>query len=127
MLRAEGNLLSQGPVQRSQEAALVRGMKAKSPTVNVEVQAMRIGNVGIASNPAELFCQFGLDIKRGSPWKLTMVVELANGCCGYVATNEAFLGGGYEVRTARCSYLSADAGYRIADTSVHLLCQLAGK
>ncbi len=107
------------------EAAIIRAMKAQSPTVNAEVQAMRIGSVGVVSNPSEYFCQFGLDIKRGSPWKPTMVVELANGCCGYVGTNEAFLGGGYEVRTARASYLTADAGYRIADTSVRLLCQLA--
>ena len=109
------------------EAALVRAMKAQSPTVNVEVQAMRIGSTGIVGNPAELFCQLGLDIKRGSPWKPTMVVELANGHCGYVATSEAFLGGGYEVRTARSSFLASGTGEQIANTSARLLCQLAGK
>jgi hypothetical protein len=88
---------------------------------------MRIGAAGIASNPAELFCQFGLDIKHASPWKPTMVAELANGCCGYVGTHEAFLGGGYEVRTARCSYLAAGAGDQIANTSARLLCQLGAK
>lgn len=110
-----------------QEAAHVREMKAKSPTVDVEVQAMRIGAAGIVSNPAEAFCQLGLDIKRGSPWKPTMVVELANGCCGYVGTTEAYLGGGYEVRTARCSYLAPGAGDQIVNTSVRLLCQLMDK
>jgi len=109
------------------EAALVREMKAKSPAVSAEILAMRIGTAGIVSNPAELFCQFGLDIKRASPWKPTMVAELANGCCGYVGTNEAFLGGGYEVRTARCSYLAPGAGDRIADASIRLLCRLTGK
>lgn len=124
---APGIGLGTGDEVYLKEAALVREMKAKSPTVDVEVQAMRIGSAGIASNPAELFCQFGLDIKRGSPWKPTMVVELANRCCGYVATSEAFLGGGYEVRTARCSYLGPGAGDQIANTSARLLCQLAGK
>ncbi|MCC6698217.1 MAG: hypothetical protein IT365_21520 [Candidatus Hydrogenedentes bacterium] len=109
------------------EAALVRAMKAKSPTVNVEVQAMRIGSTGIVGNPAELFCELGLDIKRGSPWKPTMVVELANGHCGYVATSEAYLGGGYEVRTARSSFLAPGTGEQIANTSARLLCQLAEK
>ncbi len=109
------------------EAALVREMKAKSPSVNVEVQAIRIGDAGIVSNAAEYFCRFGLDIKHASPWKLTMVVELANGCCGYVGTPEAFLGGGYEVRTARCSYLDANAGLQIANASIRLLCQLSGE
>jgi len=88
---------------------------------------MRIGNAAIAGNPAEYFCQFGINIKHSSPWKPTMVVELANGCCGYVGTNEAFLGGGYEVRTARCSYLAPGAGDQIANTSARLLCQLANK
>ena len=109
------------------EAALVREMKAESPTVTVEIQAMRIGEAGIVGNPAEYFCQFGLNIKQASPWKPTMVVELTNGCCAYVGTAEAFLGGGYEVRTARCSYLAAGAGEQIADTSARLLCQLAEK
>ncbi|HPX41550.1 MAG TPA: hypothetical protein PLF51_14020, partial [Candidatus Hydrogenedentes bacterium] len=109
------------------EAALVRAMKAQSPTVAVEVQAMRIGDAGIASNPAEFFCELGLAVKRGSPWKPTMVVELANGCCGYVGTSESYLGGGYEVRTSRCSYLPAGSGEQIANASARLLCQLAGE
>lgn len=124
---APGIGLGTGDEVYLKEAALVREMKAKSPTVAAEILAMRIGAAGIASNPSELFCQFGLDIKHGSPWKPTMVAELANGCCGYVGTNEAFLGGGYEVRTARCSYLAPGAGDQIADASIRLLCQLAGK
>ncbi len=124
---APGIGLGTGDEVYLREAALVREMKAKSPTVTVEIQAMRIGETGIVCNPAEYFCQFGLNIKHASPWKPTMVVELANGCCGYVGTSEAFLGGGYEVRTARCSYLAAGAGEQIADTSARLLCQLSGK
>jgi len=124
---APGIGLGTGDEVYLKEAALVREMKAKSPTVDVELLTMRIGSAAIASNPAELFCQFGINIKHASPWKPTMVVELANGCCGYVGTPEAFLGGGYEVRTARCSYLDSSAGDQIANTSARLLCQLAGK
>lgn len=124
---APGIGLGTGDEVYLREAALVRAMKEKSPTVNAEIQAMRIGSAGIVSNPAEYFCQFGLNIKKSSPWKPTMVVELANGCCGYVGTSEAFLGGGYEVRTARCSYLDSRAGDQIANASARLLCQLAGK
>ncbi len=123
---APGSGLGTGDEVYLKEAALVREMKAKSPTVDTEILAMRIGSAAIASNPAELFCQFGLDIKHASPWKPTMIAELANGCCGYVGTNEAFLGGGYEVRTARCSYLAPGTGDQIANTSARLLCRLAG-
>ena len=109
------------------EAGLVRAMKAKSPTVDVEVQTLRIGDAAIASNPAEYFCQLGLNIKKGSPWKPTMVAELANGYSGYCPTAEAFKGGGYEVRTARSSYLAPGSGEQIVEASVKLLNQLAGK
>lgn len=108
------------------EAGLVREMKAKSPTVKVEIQAIRIGDAAIAGNPAEYFCELGLSIKRGSPWKLTMVSELTNGYSGYCPTAEAFKGGGYETRTARSSYLAPGTGEQIVETSVKLLKGLAG-
>lgn len=109
------------------EAGLVRAMKAQSPTVDVEVQAMRIGDAAIAGNSTEYFCELGLRIKRGSPWKCTMVSELTDGFNGYCPTIEAFKGGGYETRTARSSYLAPGTGEQIAETSIRLLCGLAEK
>lgn len=62
-----------------------------------EVMTLRIGDVAIVGLPAEMFCEFGLDIKRHSPAKHTLVIELANGWHGYVPTSESFDQGGYEV------------------------------
>ena len=109
------------------ETRLVREMKAKSSTVDVEVQALRIGNAAIVSNPTEFFCELGLSIKRGSPWRPTLVAELANGYAGYAPTAEAYQGGGYETRTARSSFLAPGAGEQIAEASVRLLSRLAGR
>jgi len=106
------------------EVALVRDMKAKSPTVPVEIQAMRIGDAGVVSNSTEFFCQLGLDIKAGSPFAATLVVELANGYNGYAPTEAAFAGGGYETRTARSSYLAPGAGEETVRQSVRLLDEL---
>ncbi|HOV73356.1 MAG TPA: hypothetical protein P5318_13575 [Candidatus Hydrogenedentes bacterium] len=106
------------------EARLVREMKAKSPTVPVEVQALRIGPAALVTNPTEYFCALGLAIKKGSPVKPVFVVELANGYAGYSPTAEAFQGGGYEIRTARSSYLAPGTGERIAETSIRLLGKL---
>ncbi|HOF39202.1 MAG TPA: hypothetical protein PLD73_03950, partial [Candidatus Hydrogenedentes bacterium] len=66
---APGIGLGTGDAIYLMEAAMVRAMKEKSPTVPVEMQAMRIGDVGIASNPAEFFCDLGLAVKRSSPWE----------------------------------------------------------
>ena len=107
------------------EARLVREMKAKSPTVDVEIQAIRIGDAAIVTNPTEFFCALGLSIKDASPWKPTLVVELANGYAGYAPTNEAFKGGGYETRTARSSFLAPGSGEEIVNASVRLLHKLA--
>ncbi|MCP4644572.1 MAG: hypothetical protein GY851_29275 [bacterium] len=109
------------------EASFVRAMKERSPTVDAEIQAMRIGDVGIASNGTEYFCALGLAIKEGSQHKMTMVSELTNGYYGYCATRPAYAGGGYEVRTARSSYLAPGTGEQVAQTSVELLNQLVGQ
>jgi len=97
------------------------------PGVPSEIQAIRIGPLGLVSNPAEYFCCFGLDIKQKSPFAQTMVVELANGCIGYVPDEKALgpKGGGYEPRHACSSKLVPEAGKLIAKKSVALLKKLA--
>ena len=41
--------------------------RARRPVIPCEVQAIRIGDLGIVTNGAEFFCQLGLDIKAASP------------------------------------------------------------
>ena len=96
------------------------------PETPAEVQAIQVGPVAYVSSPGEYFCQFGLNIKDRSHFPYTWVVELANGCVGYVPTPEALgpNGGGYEPRLAMSSKLVPEAGQMIEDTSVELLASL---
>src|SRR5207248_375966 len=52
--------------------------------VSVPLQAIRIGDLGIAAAPCEVFAQTGLEVKQRSPLKPTFVFELANGYNGYL-------------------------------------------
>jgi hypothetical protein len=89
------------------------------------IQAMAVGEVAIAAVPAELFTKLGMDIKRRSPYKQTVVVELANDWIGYLPDAEAYKLGGYQVWTGLHSYAEPGTGERIVDQTVKLLEELA--
>jgi len=88
----------------------------------VEMGAISMGDVAIATNPAELFVEYGLEIKKKSPFDVTMISTLTNGYCGYVPTEEGFAEKGYEAhRTVFTSRLAKNGGQIIADKSVEML------
>lgn len=92
----------------------------------VEVQAVQVGPAVFCANEAEAFCQIGLDIKAKSPFPFTFPVELANGCVGYVPTEEALgpHGGGYETRLTSYSNLEPGAAGKIVEATVALVRQM---
>lgn len=87
----------------------------------VILQALRIGEFAIATSPCETYGSTGLSIKQDSPFALTMVIELANGCSGYLPPPEQFELGGYTTWRARTSYLEIGAEPRIRQTLGELL------
>jgi len=91
------------------------------------VQALAIGPVAIVGVPAEYFTRLGMDIKRRSPFKHTVVAELSNDWIGYLPDREAHKLGGYQVWTGLHSYAEPGTGERVADEAVKMLEQLAGR
>ena len=121
-------LLESGGLERPadpyvRDAVLLYESNKAEPEVTCEVQALQIGPAAFVASPSEYFCEFGLDIKAHSQFPCTYVVELANGCIGYVPTPEAMgpHGGGYEPRLAMTSKLVPEAGRMIVDASLELL------
>ena len=101
--------------------------RARTPVVDCEVQGLRIGPLGIATNGAGYFAEYGLRIKQASPHALTWFVGGANEYIGYVPTAQAFLGGGYETRTAPTSKLASDGGQRLLEGALRALNRVAAK
>ncbi len=96
------------------------------PEITIPVGAVKIGNAVYLSNPAEYFCQLGLDIKAESPFDYTFIVSLANGSLGYVPNAECFgaAGGGYETVLTSYSNMEVQAGEKIRFASIALAKQL---
>ena len=110
----------------AKETVLLDALMKSRPEVEVEVQALQVGPAVFVTNPAEYFVQYGLDIKKGSKFPFTFPVELANGICGYVPTEEAFgpHGGGYETRLTAYSNLEVSAGRQMANAGIELANQM---
>lgn len=97
------------------------------PTRELKLQAIRIGEFGIAAIPNEVFAASGLTIKRRSPLKPTFTIELANGSEGYIPPPDQHALGGYETWRARSSCLEERAEVKIVSTVLDLLDSVAQK
>ena len=94
-------------------------------TVQVILQAFRIGELGVVSSPCETFVEVGLAIKQDSPLQPVFCISLANGYNGYLPTAQHHEWGGYETWRARSSYLSVDSEAKIRETLLKLLGDVA--
>lgn len=94
-------------------------------STEVVVQAIRIGDIAIATTPNETYALTGLKLKLQSPLHKTMVIELANGADGYIPPPEQHRLGGYNTWAARSAGLQVTAEPKIAATALTLLEQVA--
>ncbi|WP_435016911.1 hypothetical protein TA3x_004493 [Tundrisphaera sp. TA3] len=87
-----------------------------------EVQAITLGDeLAWVGFPGEMFAEFGLALKDASPFRYTMIHELANGSIGYVPNLRACPEGGYEAEATRCA---PGSGERMVDAATRLLIRL---
>jgi hypothetical protein len=120
----------------------MEGRPAKTPTevyareqiilherqqAEIVVQAIRIGDIGIATTPNETYAVTGLKIKAASPLPNNMVIELANGGDGYIPPPEQHLFGGYNTWAARSAGLEVMAEPKIAEAAIGLLEKVGGR
>ncbi len=93
-------------------------------TFQFVVTALRLGEVALVGLPGEIFVEFGLEIKRRSPFKHTCIASYSNGHAGYIATRRAFIGGSYEAWHGSAR-VGREGGYLMVDKAVELLEELS--
>jgi len=92
----------------------------KEPTLSVEVHVLRIGDIAIATNPFELFTDYGVQIKGRSKALQTLVFQLTNGSGGYLATPRAVAGGGYSA-IVQSNRVGPEGGQVLVDRTVEMV------
>jgi hypothetical protein len=103
---------------------LSRSLAGIGETLPVDVTVITLGrDVAIVCLPGEVFVELGLAIKQGSPYRTTMVIELANTVeTIYIPNRAAYAGGSYEVTN---SALQPGAGEMLVETALSLLREAA--
>ena len=124
--RAQVKLLSEDPANfrrmQWQQRAVDRFEQQLSGEVepySMELHALRLGDVAIATNDFELFTEYGIRIKARSRALQTFVVQLS-GPGTYLPTARAVRGGGYSA-IVQSSRVGPEGGQALVDQTVSLL------
>lgn len=99
---------------------LTRCLSGVGSELPVDLQVICLGrDLAIVCLPGEVFVELGLAIKRASPCRQTMILELTN-CVEtyYVPTRAAFAGGGYEPTN---STIAHGGGELLVEETIKLL------
>jgi hypothetical protein len=91
-------------------------------TQKMELHALRLGDVAIASNEFELFTDYGVQMKARSPAVQTFVIQLA-GSGGYLPTERAVRGGGYSA-VIQSSRVGPNGGQALVEHTVKAMKEL---
>lgn len=98
------------PFLEQVRACKITGLQGyKSPELAVDVHVFRLApDTAIVTLPGEVFVELGLFLKERSPFRNTLVIELANDAPGYIPTQKAFAEGSYETVNSKIRPGSAE-------------------
>jgi hypothetical protein len=96
----------------------VYAAQASHPYYNMELHVIRLGEVAIASNPFELYVDYGSAIKGRSRARETFVVQLSGDYGDYLPTARGIAGGQY---SALVSNVGPEGGQMLVDSTVSVI------
>jgi hypothetical protein len=106
-------------VSRHRAQRIISRYREQTPdsTFAAEVHVVRLGDIAFATNPFELFLDYGLRIKTRSRAQQTFIVQLACGSGAYLPTAKAVRGGGYSAEIAS-NLVGPEGGRILVDRTV---------
>ncbi len=111
------------PEVYAREIVLLRDLHEKE----AKIQAIRIGDLGIATLPAEVYGITGLKLKQQCPLGDMFNIELANGSIGYIPPPEVRPLGGYNCWPARHTVTQDDTETIIVENLLEMFEELSGR
>jgi len=99
-----------------------------APRYAVELHALRLGDVAIATNPFELFLDYGMRIQARSPAEQTVLIQLASPVddSTYLPSERATQGGGYSA-VPESSLVGPEGGQMLVERTVMAITALFEK
>ncbi len=90
------------------------------PEINdVPLHYIKIGELELFGFPSEVYCHFGIDVKKRCGNEKRMVISYCNALLGYIPTKDLFYDTIYE-SSPGSNRLHSDAGYIMADTLIEM-------
>ena len=90
------------------EVDAVLGRVGWGDTHDIYISAISFGELGFVSVPYEMYDTNGMQVKEGSPAKMTFILTCAGGSYAYVASTEASKNGGYDAYKTFFEYGTGD-------------------
>ncbi len=91
----------------------------KNPSIPVELHALSLGDVSFATNPFELYLDYGIRMRELSPAVQTFLVQLA-GPGGYLPSGRSVQGGGYGSVPASTD-IGPEGGEKLVEWTVKII------
>ena len=115
---------SDGGRLRKAEAVIERYKQQNAnPRFPMELHVLRLGDIALATNPFELYLDYGARIKARSAAMQTFVVQLACDRGMYLPTAKAISGGSYGSMATE-SYVGPEGGQMLVDRTVEVVNRL---
>ena len=90
------------------------------PKMPINVHVVRIGDIVMATNPFELYLDYGIRIKARSVATQTFLIQLSNGSYGYLPTSRSIAGGAYGAVPAS-TFIGPEGGQELVEETLKMI------